>query len=483
MRFLLRLLARAVAVVAIVIATIVLVRAFDSRRLPDLNAWHRVELESEYRLRRDGEIESFDAYLAQEQRVFKELDAKVYTQVPASELAAPSRFARHSEFNPHNHETNWNRTVELTPEDPVGGVLMLHGLTDSPYSMRSMAELFHDRGFYVLVLRLPGHGTAPGALRHARWEDWQAVIEPAAQHVRAGVGADRPFFVVGYSNGGVLAVNYALDALDDASLPTPDRLILMSPAMGVTPFAVFATWHKALSWLDFFEKFEWQDVLPEYDPYKYNSFPKVAGRETHELALMAQERLRQLADSRSRQQYPPVLAFVSLVDATVFTEDTVKHLFQRLNRPEDELVLYDINRLSGVDQLLKSEHQTLLRTIWDDTERGFRLTLVTNRARDTREALARTSLDGKVSDRPIAGEWPSLVYSLSHVAIPFRPDDLWYGDGSVNTDDNFSLGTLTPRGEKQVLIVPTDLLLRLRHNPFFEYQAARVNELLAEVQQ
>ena len=42
---------------------------------------------------------------------------------------------------------------------------------------------------------------------------------------------------------------------------------------------------------------------------------------------------------------------------------------------------------------------------------------------------------------------------------------------------------LTPRGEREVLIVPPDLLLRLRHNPFFEYQAARVDEVLAETLQ
>lgn len=100
---------------------------------------------------------------------------------------------------------------------------------------------------------------------------------------------------------------------------------------------------------------------------------------------------------------------------------------------------------------------------------------------ESRQVLARTSVGGKVSERLIEGEWPRLVYSLSHLAIPFAPDDAWYGDGSSDSDQTFGLGTLTPRGEKQVLVVPAELLLRLRCNPFFEYQAQRLNELLANM--
>ncbi len=480
MWFLFRLLMRVVIALAIVTVTIILVRAVDSRKLPELRVWHTVELESEYRARRDGAIDGLAAYLAQEQRVFDELNAKVYSAVPAEEQAAPSRYSHDSPFNSHNHAKNWNRTVELVPETPTGGVLMLHGLTDSPYSMRSTAELFRAKGFYVLVLRLPGHGTTPGALRHARTEDWQAVIEPAARHVRSVIDDEQPFLIVGYSNGGVLAVNYALDALNDDDLPLPDRLVLMSPAIGVAPYAMFAAWHKTLSWLTYFEKFQWQAVLPEYDPYKYNSFPKSAGHETYALTQQVQEKLSRFGAPQTARRYPPVLAFVPLVDATVSTSDTVQHLFQQLNRPEDELVLYDINRFSRIHQFLKSGHQALLQSVWDDPERRFGLTLVTNRTRASGTVLARTSLNGRLAERLLEGEWPPLVYSLSHVAIPFPPDDPWYGDGSSNRGEHVSLGTLTPRGEKQVLIVPADLLLRLRHNPFFEYQASRVNEILAE---
>ena len=479
MRSLMRLLKKVVIALAIVTITIILVRAVDSRKLPELRVWHTVELESEYRARRDGDIDGFAAYLAQEQRLFDELNEKIYPDVPAEEQAAPSRYSQASPFNANNHAKNWNRTVELVPEVPTGGVLMLHGLTDSPYSMRSMAELFHAKGFYVLVLRLPGHGTTPGALRHARSADWQAIIEPAARHVRSVIDDGQPFLVVGYSNGGALAVNYALDALDDNSLPMPHQLILMSPAIGVAPYAMFAAWHKTLSWLPYFEKFQWQAVLPEYDPYKYNSFPKSAGHETYALTQQVQEKLSRIGAAQHLRRYPPVLAFVPVIDATVRTADTIKHLFQRLNRPADELVIYDINRSSKIERFLKSGHQELLQSVWDDSTRRFGLTLVTNSSPASGAVLARTSLNGQVAERLLESEWPPRIYSLSHVALPFPPDDAWYGDGSGGAE--VSLGTLAPRGEKQALIVPADLLLRLRYNPFFEYQASRVNGVLTEV--
>ena len=72
--------------------------------------------------------------------------------------------------------------------------------------------------------------------------------------------------------------------------------------------------------------------------------------------------------------------------------------------------------------------------------------------------------------------WPLGVFSLSHVAIPFPPDDPVYG-ASVSTNsayDGIPLGRLEPRGEKQLLTVPLNQLIRLRYNPFFSYMKQRV---------
>jgi len=72
--------------------------------------------------------------------------------------------------------------------------------------------------------------------------------------------------------------------------------------------------------------------LPDYDPYKYNSFPKSAGHETYALTQQVQEMLSHIVAAQHLIRYPPVLAFVPVIDATVRTAETIKHLFQRLNR-------------------------------------------------------------------------------------------------------------------------------------------------------
>ena len=67
-------------------------------------------------------------------------------------------------------QRNWNRTFEIVLETIQGGALLLDGLTDSPYSLRRIGEILQAKGFYVLGLRLPAHGTIPGALTKVRWE-------------------------------------------------------------------------------------------------------------------------------------------------------------------------------------------------------------------------------------------------------------------------------------------------------------------------
>ena len=65
----------------------------------------------------------------------------------------------------------------------VGGALLIHGLTDSPYTMRAVGETLKASGYYGLALRMPGHGTVPAALTTAVWEDWLAAVRVGVCHV------------------------------------------------------------------------------------------------------------------------------------------------------------------------------------------------------------------------------------------------------------------------------------------------------------
>ena len=73
--------------------------------------------------------------------------------------------------------------------------------------------------------------------------------------------------------------------------------------------------------------------------------------------------------------------------------------------------------------------------------------------------------------------WPAEIYSLSHVALPFPPQDPLYGSTPDSPGEyGLSLGMLTPRGERSVLVVSLDMLMRQSSNPFFDWMMGRVKQ-------
>jgi hypothetical protein len=76
--------------------------------------------------------------------------------------------------------------------------------------------------------------------------------------------------------------------------------------------------------------------------------------------------------------------------------------------------------------------------------------------------------------------WPAGVISLSHVAMPFPPDDPLYGQSDPGDSDAVFLGNLAIKGERGLLKLPADWLLRLRHNPFYDYLETRAVDWLEQ---
>ena len=287
-------------------------------RLPDLEPWHVLVSRLEPRAAEITTTFTIEDYLRREDAVFREARERVDAVVsPTANAAVPNRYVTGSRSDPENLGVNWNRTQILEAADLRGGALLIHGLTDSPYSMRALAARLNARGFYTLSLRMQGHGTVPGGLVTPTWEDWAAAVRMGARHVRKVVGADRPLVLVGYSNGGALVTKYALDALEDATLPAPASLILVSPMIGVSPAARLARFISMLG--PVVDKARWIDVVPEYNPFKYNSFPANAGTQTFRLTHALGSQLTRAQRDGLLQRMPPVLAFQSVVDTTVST--------------------------------------------------------------------------------------------------------------------------------------------------------------------
>jgi alpha-beta hydrolase superfamily lysophospholipase len=463
--------------IAAILATIVIVFALQARlRLPDLQPWHRIALDEEFRAGRAGAPKTFAEYLALEERLFAELRRRVLED-PA--VADPALIGR---FNPESVPARLalggahNRSHELAPASPRGAVLLVHGLSDSPYSVRALAETFFEQGFYVLVLRLPGHGTVPAGLVDTAWTDWYAAVALAARHAASRVSG-KPFYAGGYSTGAPLVALLAVRGLEDATLPRPQRLFFVSAAIGVSKFAALANIASTLAFLPYFEKAKWLDVLPEYDPYKYNSFTVNAGNQVFQLTRALHRELAAAGANGLLERMPRVTAFQSVVDATVNAAEVVHGYLLKIPGPGNELVAFDVNRGDEWAGLIAPGPRKAFAAIHGAPALPFRLTLITNRAPDTDQvaSVTREAGSNEMRTEPLGLAWPPGIFSVGHVALPFAVDDPVYGlrprpAGALT----WTIGDLAARGEAGAIAVPLGMFARLRSNPFFEVVRARI---------
>ena len=115
-------------------------------------------------------------------------------------------------------------------------VLLCHGFTGCPQSLRPWAEHLAAAGLTVSLPRLPGHGTTWHDLARTRWEDWYAEVDRALADLH---GDADEIFVMGLSMGACLALRLAelhSQAISGLVLVNPSvtadtKLFLLAPAL------------------------------------------------------------------------------------------------------------------------------------------------------------------------------------------------------------------------------------------------------------
>lgn len=117
----------------------------------------------------------------------------------------------------------------MNPTEPISyygssgvGVLLLHGFTGSPASMRPWAEHLMTRGYSVELPTLPGHATSWQDLNRTTWHQWYAAAQISLLKLAK---ESNQVFVGGLSMGGALALRLAQHQ------PTVSGLMLVNPAL------------------------------------------------------------------------------------------------------------------------------------------------------------------------------------------------------------------------------------------------------------
>jgi alpha-beta hydrolase superfamily lysophospholipase len=474
MNFLQKLIQPAIYLTAAVIF-IIIVRAWKSRSMPELYPWHTTSIGKELLVAND--YEDIDTYLKDEDAYIRGLFAKVMDSAKGNY----NRFNPESKAYPFLGEDNLNASFVYDPgkKNTKGVILLLHGLSDSPYHMRALGKIFKDQGLYVLGLRLPGHGTLPSGLLDIRWQDWVKATEWGANQVHK-IAKDRgglPLYMGGFSTGGSLVLNYTFKAVNNDKLHKPEKLFLFSPAIGVSKMALFAAWHKTLSWMKYFDKYSWLDILPEYDPTKYNSFTKNAGRQIYLLTKENKDLVKRISNDKRQNELPPMIAFQSLVDATVIPKDLLE-MYQKIGSAKDELFVYDVNRVYK-NFMQKGALKIDPRKINFQQENKPQLHMLINNVKfdsilgpNACGVYKRGNNEELIDVYPEHHEpWPKDFFAMSHVAVPISPLDKVYGNSAT-------LGKMEIHGELDVLFMSSDDFMRIRFNPFFDLMEREVLDFL-----
>mgnify|MGYP000226971811 CR=1 FL=1 len=213
-------------------------------------------------------------------------------------------------------------------EDNGIGVLLVHGLSDSPYSLRSMGKALAERCLWVRALLLPGHGTKAEDLINTNRQQWRETVEQGIQGFAKQV---QTLYVAGYSTGGTLAIDYMSRAN-----PKVDGLVLFSPLLKINTNADWLTpiVGSVVTWLDH---------KPSDDPAKYASIPVPAMAQTFHLATEVRRGLRK------QPLDLPIFIAMSAEDKTVNSQTTLDYFKQSMINPDSRLWLYSHTRVNFLD--------------------------------------------------------------------------------------------------------------------------------------
>jgi len=185
------------------------------------------------------------------------------------------------------------------------GILLVHGFTGSPASMRPWAEYLNQRGYTVKVPLLPGHGTTPHDLNLVKWQEWPAKVESDLQEL---LRTCRKVFICGLSMGGGTTLNIATRYSKELA-----GIILVNPMIHVKFVPHQLAW--AISRFQKMRDSVGDDIKrPGITEYGYDALPSVGVSQLLKMLHYTRKRLHDVT--------APMLLFHSVDDHTLPVTNT-----------------------------------------------------------------------------------------------------------------------------------------------------------------
>ncbi len=267
-----------------------------------------------------------------------------------------------------------NKTQEITMNMPFEcgtqyreiGVLLVHGLGDSPYFFRDVANAMCNEGIHVRTILLPGHGSKPGDMLNVSYEQWQ---QETNHHIRLFSEEVDNLYIGGFSTGANLTTIASYSMAEELNIK---GLIHFSPAFKSRFFV-----SRLAPYID--SLFPWPNVEEEDNPSRYNS-TAMPGFAAYQESVNVLQDLFSQSEKGKRTLNLPVLMVVAEKDSVVDTTKIAKQfrdnfthtrkclLWQGEKKPEvpdNQLIMQTMNlpeqRISAASHMstLFSEQNTL----------------------------------------------------------------------------------------------------------------------------
>jgi len=337
-----------------------------------------------------------------------------------------------------HEEVDFNAPFEIRPNgakcsnQPNRGILMVHGLSDSPAVWRDLSAQLVDNCYLVRTILLPGHGTRPGDLMNVTHLDW---LQSARQAVRQMSDEVDQLYVAGFSMGATIAAILAYEG------EPINGLVLLSPA-----FRTFSRLQFMITWLEPF--MNWLHREPGEMPGRYSTMSVNGAAEFHRLS----SRLFSLG-RRDLELTIPVYMALSSDDSLIDVPFAVRAFNEFLTSPHNRMLI-----VGGPDDTAKLAV-------------GRRNSKI-------------ISLNSSMPDQGIL--------KFSHIAMPYSPGNPAYGRNGVRSCGDYAEASKDHEACRTATeIIYTNVRgeedspnhFKLTFNPYFDVMSRQIIDFLARADQ
>ncbi|MFN3233947.1 MAG: alpha/beta hydrolase [Gammaproteobacteria bacterium] len=344
--------------------------------------------------------------------------------------------ARHPMLNYVDADTliEHNAPFEFIPNTPYfkKGILMVHGLYESPYSMRELGDELKKKGFLVRSVLLPGHGTSPEQLNYVGIKEWLDAVKYGVQSLKKDV---EEVYVLGFSIGATLALNTIIH--DPAQIK---GIILFAPLIKIKEKRAHL-----LPFVQMLQKlippFRWIQRGREINYVRYRSYSTKSAYEAYRMTkLLAKKNKKAISNI-------PLFMVGSYEDATIDFKAAEK-FFKTNTNPISRMLVY---------------------------------------TKDPDHIKQDTRIEARPSLYP-----ESHISGFSHVSFLYSEENPYYGkSGSFlrlkkKIAQALSSNHKKPNGgfefgENPIENFRKDSTIRLTYNPDFEYLTDSINQFLSSI--